>query len=386
MRRGRSRGERGIALAATGIFLLALIAFAAIAVEVSRLTDTATEVQVTADASVLGAAVSRAKGHTDAVAIQDGQTIGADNYADGKNIPTGSINIEPGHYDPAAPPGSKFVPNGVPDDAFRSTVTINNVKYIMATVLNGQTATGVQKRAIAAADCPGDGVADLPMAVCTRSLTEIQPGQTCADGQQIQALVPDNGQDACWTNLGTPGSANINTYKPLLPPICNGGGGHELSEGDSIDLQNGNVTSFIQLLQCCVACEDQHKFTVPVIDCANVSSCNQSATTLAFAAINIARYQDVVPSGGGNNNCRQYFPDCNNPIGGTINNGNASKQCVAGCTNAGASCGGNGDCSGCSNGCKSPEGIRINQTCQATTGGSGGGRCFGDTTVILGQQ
>ena len=48
--RSRGRRERGVALFATGIFLLAMLALAAIAIEVSRLTDTATEVQVVADA------------------------------------------------------------------------------------------------------------------------------------------------------------------------------------------------------------------------------------------------------------------------------------------------------------------------------------------------
>src|SRR5256885_3150216 len=43
-----------------------------------------------------------------------------DNYADGRLIPTGSINIEAGHYDATAAPGSKFDPAGNPHNAFRS--------------------------------------------------------------------------------------------------------------------------------------------------------------------------------------------------------------------------------------------------------------------------
>ena len=55
MRRRRVRGERGVALAMAGIFLLAIISFAAIAIEVSRLTDTATAVKTNSmDQSELG--------------------------------------------------------------------------------------------------------------------------------------------------------------------------------------------------------------------------------------------------------------------------------------------------------------------------------------------
>jgi TctA family transporter len=49
------RGERGVVLALAAMFLTAIIAMSAVALEVSRLTDTATEVQVAADAAALAA-------------------------------------------------------------------------------------------------------------------------------------------------------------------------------------------------------------------------------------------------------------------------------------------------------------------------------------------
>ena len=122
-----------------------------------------------------------------------------------------------------------------------------------------------------------------------------------------------------------------------------------------------------------------------MIDCA-VSSCNQSTPAVGFATINIATYQDVILGGGGRNNCQQYFATCSYPApNGYIDNPSLPKECVPGCSNGGATCQINADCSGCTGGCKNKEGIYINQTCSQDTGGSGGGRCFGNYTAILGQ-
>src|SRR5439155_18984426 len=126
-------------------------------------------------------------------------------------------------YDPAAAPGSKFDPAGNPHNAFLSTVTVSGVRFLTASILNGASGTNVQKQALAAADCPGDEVTNFPMAICTRVLSEIQPGDMCTDHPRLTSLIPDGGQAGCWTNLGTGGSANINTYKPLLPQVWLGG-------------------------------------------------------------------------------------------------------------------------------------------------------------------
>ena len=72
----------------------------------------------------------------------------------------------------------------------------------------------------------------------------------------------------------------------------------------------------------------------------------------------IASYQDVFLSGGGTNKCRNLYPGCSNPApDGKINNPNTAQS-----------------------------GLYANQTCRTDSGGSGGARCFGTTTVVLGQQ
>src|ERR1051326_5979802 len=264
--RSRGRRERGVVLFATGIFLLAMLALAAIAIEVSRLTDTATEVQVVADVGAMGAAVARARGKDEAGAIQAGTDVAVLNFADGTHVPSSSVLIEAGHYDPARDPGDMFHAGEDPHNAFRSTVTVRNVKYIMATILNGQAGTNVQKQAVAVPDCPTSGTATFPMTICDDYLSEIPPGNSCTDQSRFPQLVPDNAHSACWTSLGT-GNASANIYQALLPTECGRNGGVVLNEGDGIELQNGQVNSFLQTVQCCIACKDVHKFTIPVVDC-----------------------------------------------------------------------------------------------------------------------
>jgi len=356
----KRRGQQGFILVAAGILLVAVIAVVAIAVEVSRLTHTATEVQVAADAAALGAAVeSTRSGVTEGQAIQAGRTIGSLNFANGAQVPISAVSIQPGHYDPTRAVGDKFHGGELPHDAFKATVTLTGVQYLTSTLISSQASTPVQKIAVAAPDCPSGGVANFPMTICDTYLTETQPGDQCSDRPQLAQMVPTGGQAACWTSLGT-GSASSSTFAAVLPEACGGGGGKNVAVGDSIQLQSGAVNSFLQTVQCCVACEDQHKFTIPVVPCGDISGggCNgQPSTVIGLATMNIASYQDVMLTGGGTNNCRNIFPGCTGPTGdGKINNVNSPES-----------------------------GIYINQTCNAGTGGHGGGRCFGESTVILGQ-
>ena len=356
----RRRGERGFVLVAAGIMLVAIVAVVAIAIDVARLTHTATEVQVAADASALGAAVASARGATEDGAIQAGRDVGSTNFANGAKVPREGVSIHPGNYDPTRAVGDKFHGGDTPHNAFKSTVTLTGVGYIMGMILSTQTSTPVQKIAVAAPDCPSDGVANFPMTICDSYLTEGQPGQQCNDQPRLSQMVPTGSQGACWTSLGT-GSASASTFAALLPQACGGGGGKDVAVGDLIQLQSGAVNSFLQTVQCCVLCKDQHKFIIPVVPCSEIigsSGCNgQAANVIGLATINIASYQDVMLTGGGTNNCQNIFPGCTGPLGdGRINNVNSPQS-----------------------------GIYVNQTCNAGTGGHGGGRCFGVTTVILGQ-
>jgi Flp pilus assembly protein TadG len=356
----RRHRERGFVFVAAAILLVAIVAVVAIAVEVSRLTHTATEVQVAADAGALGAAVAYAKSANEGQSIQVGRNVASLNFANGAQVPIEGVSIAPGNYDPTRAVGDKFHQGDTPHNAFKATVTLTNVEYLTSTLISSQASTPVQKTAVAAPDCPSNGVANFPMTICDTYLTERQPGDQCSDQPRISQVVPTGGQAACWTSLGT-GSASSSTFAGLLPQACGGNGGKDVAIGDLIELQNGAVNSFLQTVQCCVLCKDQHKFTIPVVPCSDITGSNgcngQSAPVIGLATINIATYQDVLLTGGGTNNCSNIYPGCSGPSGdGKINNVNSPQS-----------------------------GLYVNQTCETTTGGHGGGRCFGESTIILGQ-
>jgi hypothetical protein len=380
MLENRRRRQTATARTSAGILLSAVLVVAAIAAGVPRFNDTATNVQVAADVAAMAAVLARSRGNTEVQAIQAGMDIGALNLVDGKPIDPAGIGIVAGFYDPRATPGSRFAPGRMPHNAFRSTVRVGGVRFATASILSWETGTDIEERAVATAGCPSNELVNFPMAVCAESLTEGRPGETCTDHPKLGHMVPDDGETGCWANVG-PG-----TYESVLPEVCGGAGGEGLAQGDIIDLQSGRLTSFLRHVQCCVACRNQHKFTVPVIECARPGSCGRRARAQGFATINLAQYQDVILAGSGRNDCRQYFPDCTNPApDGSIENPE-HKRCSAGCSNVGADCQNDGDCSGCSGGCEGPRGLYLNQTCGHDIGGSGGGRCFGNSSVMLGQQ
>ena len=64
----RAARERGVALVAGALWIAAILAIAGIAIEVGRLTTTATEVQVAGDAGALAAAVALGKNQTNSQA------------------------------------------------------------------------------------------------------------------------------------------------------------------------------------------------------------------------------------------------------------------------------------------------------------------------------
>jgi len=300
------RDERGVTLVATAIWIFALVGIAAIAVEVARLTDTATEVQIAADSAALAAALAMTQG-------QDEQTWGknaaAANSADGRAVDRDVVQIDIGRFnsDPAVNPHfTEGCTRNVDCNAARATVTVSDVRYIMASILSGQTATSVQKKAVATIKCPGSAF-PFPMAVCDEALLSIPGDHTCFEGPLPSPfnMSPTFSQNACWTSLG-PDPANTSTFLGFFPKQC-GGTPPETFLGENINLQNGEVTPVWKALQCCVQCQKVKDFTVPVIDCPPlpaVPRCNNDlAPVIGFATIHIESGADIDPSGGGVNHC-----------------------------------------------------------------------------------
>src|SRR3989442_1287162 len=130
------RGERGVALALAAIFLTAIMAIAAIAIEVSRLTDTATEVQVAADAAALAAAEKMLSGGDAGTASAAAQTVARQNQTDGHGPAASEVALEFGTYTSLTGFGA-----GVEINAVRATVTIPRVRFILAGIFGGPNAT-----------------------------------------------------------------------------------------------------------------------------------------------------------------------------------------------------------------------------------------------------
>ena len=222
--RAGERSERGLALVAVAVWLGAVLALAAIAIEVAHLTTAATEVQVASDSAALAAAVALSRGKSTSEAQAAGQSAAAANFVDGHAVDSNGVQIDIGHYDPAPSANPHFSTTCTPGvcaggcNAARATVTVSGVQYVMANILNGQTATDVTKNAVADAECLGSGYANLPMAVCEGAFQQIPGDQTCGTGTGTFVMNPNGGQNACWSGLTLPGNPSTPDFLNLFPP------------------------------------------------------------------------------------------------------------------------------------------------------------------------
>jgi hypothetical protein len=301
--RARQRRESGIALVGAGIWFLALAAMVAIAIEIARLTDTATEVQVAADSGAIGGALALAQGHADQ-AVARGTTAASNNQADGRAVGAGGVLIEVGHYatDPAANP--HFVTpcaGGTDCNAIKATVTVDNVQYIVASLF-GSAQTSVQKTAVASAQCQGSASSPLPLAVCQQALANpLGRDDLCIDAPLKTGLKMASAVNACWTTLSAGTGSNV--VQSLFPKEC---GGTATSADRYVILQQsirllgtgaGVSNSLWDMLQCCVACQSNHRFTVPVIDCPEAEPCTATGkSVIGFATLDIAT-PDLISDG-----------------------------------------------------------------------------------------
>jgi len=348
LRNREHRGERGVALVAGALWFTAVLALAAIAIEVARLTDTATEVQIAADAAAFAGAVALGRNQTPSDAQAAGKSVAAVNAADGRLIDPSGVQMDIGHYDPSPSANPHFsttcTPGGTTDacNAARATVTVSGVQYVMASILNGQAGTAVTKTAVAAAECPGSGYPNLPMAVCLQALQNIPQDETCGTVSGPFVMNPNAANNACWSSLGS-GSASADAFLSLFPPQCGGSNQVELFAQEALPLQNGVDTKVWKALQCCVACQGVHDFTLPVIDCGAAGSCNTSPPLQSFATIHITNPTDINTVGSGNTNCGSFSWGCSQTIpndgSGTITASQICKSNVPGkpstlgCTN-----------------------------------------------------
>jgi hypothetical protein len=95
----RPRSQRGVALAAIAIFMVVILGFTAIAIDVARLAHTATEVQTVADvAARAGAKALIDNNGTPNTGITRAKSIANDNLMNGKLAPNAEVVVDEGHY------------------------------------------------------------------------------------------------------------------------------------------------------------------------------------------------------------------------------------------------------------------------------------------------
>ena len=261
--------ERGIAMLLAALFLMAIISIFAIALETSRLTATATEVQVAADAAALAAAQNITSGGTTGTAQDAGQRVAGKNTADGRSPAPGDVQIAFGTYTP----GTGFVA-GPPDNAARATVTMQNVRYILASAIGGAS-TSVTKRAVAAYKC-NSCAAPAPMAICDCALTATNPGEPCTtigSGSLIQG--PNGAQNSCFLSNSSGGGAD----EAWFPSDCflTGGTGPLISSGDSVTLFNGDITPVVRDFQSCFN-QGVKDYVIVVVHCTDSGTCTANGT------------------------------------------------------------------------------------------------------------
>ncbi len=363
------RNERGLSMVAMAVFLFAFLGIMGIAVEIARLTDTATEVQTSADSAALGAATALGQKLTNAQVITAGQNAGAANQADGRMVDAlNGVTIVIGNYDPSANANPHFSPNCNPNganancNATKATVTVSNVRYLAASMLTHQASTTVVKEAVGVGLCQGSAF-PFPLAVCKQVFNPIPQGQTCGTPHAPFQMLPSGsggggsgtGQNACWSSLNPSVSANDAYIRSIFPAQCGGTTAiPEVFQSESIPLNNGTMTNAWKQLACCIQCKGIVDYTVSLIDCPNplAVNCNQSAPVVGFATIRFANAAAVDPTGSGNINCGTFFAGCSN-----MNNG--PQQAI----------------------------MTAQQDCNADRPGRPGGtNCFGNTvTPILGQ-
>jgi hypothetical protein len=331
-RRQRAKGtkrERGVIMALAGVFLVAIIAISAISIEVSRLTDTATEVQVAADAAALAAAQNMLNGGDPGTATAAGQTVAGLNQTDGRLPQAPNVGIEFGTYGAGG-----FVP-GAADNAVRATVAIPNVRFILATVFDFGASTTVTKRALAGYQCLGGNVVPTaPITIGLCQLATYTQGEPCSTNGTTLTVTPDTTQNACWT-------ANPSDDNDWLPRECGGTNSISLSVGDPIVARNGNMTPIFRDIQACVGSQcvypgetgpGIHDFVIPIIPCP-IANCNNGTSigqAVGFATMHISCPTDISIHGPGPDSIT-FTQICNNNAagtGGNTGNGGSAPTCL----------------------------------------------------------
>ena len=304
----RRRGQEGFALIAGGLVLLAMFALIVVAIDIGRISHTATEVQGIADSAAMAGALAVLK--EGAGKAQPAATAAAnDNRFDGQNFVAGTngqLDVNEGSWDPST---ASFTLGGSPTNAVRAIATGQSVRYVTAPLIPGVAPTSdIQKLAVAVIAAPSIAVVNMPLAICSNVAIGVspQPPGPCANGDgTVIKTIPDlqqsqpSTQNSCFSGLGT--GANSQNEWDLLPAQCGGTTVATVDVGEIISLDAGENAKVLQKLQACVGpaqggyANNVHRFVVPVI---NNCTCSGAHLQVAgFVEIQIDDPSQVIPTG-----------------------------------------------------------------------------------------
>jgi hypothetical protein len=264
--------ERGIALPAAAVAMVAILGLTTVGVETGRLALTATEVQNAADVAASSAANAVVDGDDPKSAAL---SVLARNSIDGRSVGSSQLkSLEIGNYTTE----TEFVADLLPYNAARATVeyTVDNV---IAAAIGMPTST-VTKTAIAAFQANSSGTPTLPIVV-----GDCLFDTSCLDDLCLPhlGLVPSPIDNSAWTGFFE--NASVSDITPYFPSECGGSDQSvELELGDMINVTNGDLNALLKKVECLVD-NGMTKHTVAVVECG--LNLTQSKAVVGFATIEI---------------------------------------------------------------------------------------------------
>ncbi len=271
--------QRGSMLPLTGVFMTVTTVLAALAVDIGRLSWTASEVQSAADGSALagakGLAVSAA--HPLPTPVPDAIAVAAMNRTDGQPTHLAPPDIDVGNWAHGTFTVTPFNVNAV---RTRPHVPVSNIMPVFH-----NATTTVNKQATAAYRTLGTAVPTLPIAIaqdcfaCT--VASCPPSIFVINFSSV----PVN--NAAWFYpSSTTGAPGIDQFVPACPN-GSGGGGQPMgsfSDGDVLSLNNGSIASLCNKdFQCLVG----QQFVIPVVQSQCSIPLNGSDPIVGFATITL---------------------------------------------------------------------------------------------------
>jgi hypothetical protein len=276
-------------LVISALSMMALFGFLALAIDLGRIAFTANEVQTVADIAATAGAKALAdvaatagpdgllQSATKSSAQSQAQTVARENRVDGAGatIEAGQIEVL-GQYNPqdgtfsGAPPyySVRATPSATVQNLFAG---IFGASYQNSTVTKTATAGLIGL---------GKAKPTLPLALGECNFQEGLPSLTRTPSN-------DGAQNSGWTSFFD-NSASTSSITGYMPSACGGGGQTipDISVGDSINLQNGDVPPLENIVKSCLSqTPPMNQFLIPIVKCSGSSNFNQLAQVTGFATI-----------------------------------------------------------------------------------------------------